>query len=177
MYRWILVWAVVALTAGAAGCGGDDSDTARDAAQSAKEKAREAAQSAKEKAREAADSAKAKVSQGVIEATGGRVLVVMSDFKFTPSELTAPAGKLTVTAKNAGQEEHELVLLRTDRAADAIPVTDGQASEEGSVGEIGEQAPGKSGAHSFTLKPGNYVFICNVKGHYAAGMRGSLVVK
>jgi uncharacterized cupredoxin-like copper-binding protein len=46
-----------------------------------------------------------------------------------------------------------------------------------SSGEIPEQEPGKSASHTLMLKPGAYVYICNVPGHYAAGMRGTLTVK
>jgi uncharacterized cupredoxin-like copper-binding protein len=50
-------------------------------------------------------------------------------------------------------------------------------SEDGSVGEIAETEPGKTGTHTFKLKAGNYVMICNIAGHYQAGMYGTLVVK
>lgn len=173
MYRLLVICAAVALCTGAVACGGDDSGTADEAAQ----KAKDAAQAAKEKAQQAAESAKSKVSEAVTSVTGGHVSLSMTDFKFTPSRLSADAGKLTVIAKNDGQRPHEFVLLRTDKAPDAIPVENGQASEAGAVGEIGERAPGKRGIRRFTVEKGDYVFLCNVKGHYEAGMRGSLVVK
>ena len=103
--------------------------------------------------------------------------VGMGDYRFSPASLTARAGKLVITARNTGRQEHELVLLRTDAAPGAIPVSGGKASESDSVGEIPEQKPGTSGTHTFKLQPGKYVFLCNVDGHYARGMRGSLVVK
>jgi uncharacterized cupredoxin-like copper-binding protein len=38
---------------------------------------------------------------------------------------------------------------------------------------------GKGGTSSFkvTLKPGTYTFLCEVPGHAAAGMKGTLTVK
>jgi uncharacterized cupredoxin-like copper-binding protein len=58
-----------------------------------------------------------------------------------------------------------------------LPTKGKEASEAGAVGEIREQKPGKSGARTFKLKPGRYVYICNAPGHYKAGMRGTLTVK
>jgi plastocyanin len=101
----------------------------------------------------------------------------MTEFAFKPKALSARAGELRVTAKNDGRAEHELVLIRTTRAANALRTTGGRASEAGAVGEIPEQEPGKRASHTFKLKPGAYVYICNVPAHYANGMRGTLTVK
>jgi uncharacterized cupredoxin-like copper-binding protein len=73
--------------------------------------------------------------------------------------------------------QHEFVLIRTKKAPGALPTKGKEASEAGAVGEIREQKPGKSGARTFKLKPGRYVYICNAPGHYKAGMRGTLTVK
>jgi uncharacterized cupredoxin-like copper-binding protein len=40
----------------------------------------------------------------------------------------------------------------------------------GDKGEVSEFDPGKSGALTVNLKPGKYLLICNVPGHFAAGM-------
>ena len=40
----------------------------------------------------------------------------------------------------------------------------------GHLGEVSELEPGKSGALRLDLKPGRYALICNVPGHYVAGM-------
>ena len=53
----------------------------------------------------------------------------------------------------------------------------GGADVKGSVGAIEETKGGASASHEFDLKPGHYVFICNVPGHYAAGMNGEIDVK
>jgi uncharacterized cupredoxin-like copper-binding protein len=101
----------------------------------------------------------------------------MTEFAFKPKALSARAGKLRVIAKNDGHAEHELVLIRTARAANTLRTAGSRASEAGAVGEIPEEQPGKSGSHTFTLTPGTYVYICNVPGHYANGMRGTLTVE
>ena len=40
----------------------------------------------------------------------------------------------------------------------------------GDKGEVSELDPGKSGALTVPLKAGKYLLICNVPGHYGAGM-------
>ena len=116
-----------------------------------------------------ADSPSATASRGTT--------VKMTEFKFLPKTLSAKAGRLRVTAKNVGKVQHEFVLIRTKRAASKLPRKGNQASEKGAIGEIGEQKRGRSASKTFRLKKGRYVFICNVPGHYQAGMRGSLVVE
>jgi uncharacterized cupredoxin-like copper-binding protein len=101
----------------------------------------------------------------------------MTDFAFKPKALSARAGQLRVTAENRGNAAHELILIRTTRPDHALPTAGGRAAEAGAVGEIREQPPGKSASHTFMLKPGRYVYICNLPGHYASGMRGTLTVR
>jgi uncharacterized cupredoxin-like copper-binding protein len=107
----------------------------------------------------------------------GHTTVSMTEFAFKPNALATTAGKLKVTAKNDGSTAHEFMLLRTKKAPDALPVKQGVASVTGAVGEIPEQKPGASASHTFKLKAGRYVFICNLPGHYQAGMYGGLTVK
>lgn len=109
--------------------------------------------------------------------TGGGLKVTSSEFAFDPTTLDAAAGKVEITLDNAGKIPHELVLLKTDTAADKLPVSGGRVSEKDSVGEISETDGGKTAAHEFDLKPGTYVFVCNIPGHYQDGMRGTLTVK
>jgi uncharacterized cupredoxin-like copper-binding protein len=146
---------LVALSIG--GCGGDDGSSASSTPKTMTEASRAATTSG--------------------DAPNGQLTVDMSEYKFAPARITADAGTLRVTAKNSGSQPHEFVVIRTDAAPGELPVHDGRASEKGSVGEIAEQEPGSSGSHAFRLKTGRYVFVCNVPGHYAAGMRGSLVVR
>lgn len=108
---------------------------------------------------------------------GSTTTVSMSDFDFAPQRLSAKAGKLRVTAENDGRSPHEFVLIRTRKAPRGLPTKGNEASEAGAVGEIPEQEPGHSASHVFRLKPGSYVFICNVPGHYKAGMSGRLTVE
>jgi plastocyanin len=149
------------LVLGAAGCGDDNST----------------ASGAEEATTPTASSSASGSPASPTDVTGGRTTVSMTDFAFRPKALSAKAGKLRVTAKNDGNAEHELILIRTTRAANAVPREGSRASEAGNVGEIPEQEPGESASHTFTLEPGRYVYICNVPNHYASGMRGTLTVE
>lgn len=112
------------------------------------------------------------------QAAKGRALTVdATEYSFAPTTATAEAGKLTITMKNVGKIPHELVLLKTSTKADGLKVTGGRVSEDDSVGEISETDGGVSKAHTFTLKAGTYVYVCNIPGHYMDGMRGTLTVQ
>jgi uncharacterized cupredoxin-like copper-binding protein len=112
-------------------------------------------------------------------AASGALKVNMSDYTFTPPDPTAAAGKVKITAPNDGQVLHELVLAKTNADPSQLPTTaDGSVDEEqlNSPGEIADVAPGSAKSTTMHLKPGNYVMFCNVPGHYAAGMYGTLTV-
>jgi uncharacterized cupredoxin-like copper-binding protein len=158
MPRHAIVPVAIAALAAATGCGRDDSSSSDAPAGAAKR-----------------DGGGSAAGNAVVR--GGRVTVAMRDFKFQPTQLEAVAGKLRVTAKDVGDEPHEFVVIRTNRAPNSLPTKGGQASEAGAVGEIQEQSPGRTASHVFSLRRGRYVFICNVPGHYASGMYGRLTVQ
>lgn len=109
-------------------------------------------------------------------AAAGPVKVRLTDFKITPSASTVSAGKVTFDATNAGKAEHEMVVIRTDKKPSQLAKGDG-ASEAGSVGEISETKPGASKSVTLKLEPGHYVLLCNVPGHFKAGMYKNFIVK
>ena len=108
----------------------------------------------------------------------------------TPAQASAPAGQVTFQAKNTGPEdEHELVVLKTDLDPGDLPTkSDGSVNEEGkgleAVGEIEEFKVGKTQSKAFDLAAGSYVLICNVvekdegktEAHYQLGMRTAFTV-
>lgn len=109
-------------------------------------------------------------------ASPGTVGVRLSDFKIQPAAGSAPAGKVTFVAKNTGATKHELVVIRTDKSSGAL--LDGkEASEAGAVDEIEDVAPGASKRLTVNLKAGRYALICNVPGHYKAGMFADFTVR
>jgi len=107
---------------------------------------------------------------------GGRTLPVkLAEYRVTPATHTIDAGKVTFTVKNAGTMEHELVVIRTATKAAKLPIVNGKASQKGSVGTI-QVAEKSTGRLTLTLKKGHYALICNLGGHYMAGMRTDLTV-
>lgn len=102
--------------------------------------------------------------------------VSMTEFKFTPANPELARGRLEITATNKGKTPHTLVLLKTDADPSKLPKRGDNVSEKKGIGEIPALAPGESAAHTFDLKPGKYVMVCNVPGHYDAGMYGTLTV-
>jgi uncharacterized cupredoxin-like copper-binding protein len=105
------------------------------------------------------------------------VSVKLSDFKVTPSKSSAADGRVTFRVKNAAGMEHELVVIKTSRTAAKLPTSSsGKASEKGSVGEV-ELGAGKSKSLTLNLKKGHYALICNIDGHYKAGMHADFTVR
>ncbi len=108
-------------------------------------------------------------------ATSGPVKVALSEWAITATPATAAAGKVTFDVTNTGKLPHEMVVIKTDKAAGALG-SGARVPEAGSVGETGDLAPGKSASKTFKLKAGNYVLICNIAGHYSSGMHTAFKV-
>jgi len=120
----------------------------------------------------ASPPASATVSSAVVSS----LTVKTTEYAFAPMTATAKAGKVRITLVNSGKIVHELIVLKTAKAADALKATNGRVSEADSVGEVSETAAGATKSATLTLKPGRYVFVCNIPGHYIDGMRGTLTV-
>jgi uncharacterized cupredoxin-like copper-binding protein len=101
--------------------------------------------------------------------------VKLSDFKVTPSKTSVGPGKVTFRVKNSASMEHELVVIKTSKKASQL-ASGGKASEKGKVGEV-ELGARKSKNLTLNLKKGHYALICNIGGHYAAGMHADLTVR
>jgi uncharacterized cupredoxin-like copper-binding protein len=156
MRRGLLLAAALALTTGliATGCGGDD-DNATTQAQTTGEGAAE----------------------------GQALEIKMGEYFFEPKDATAKAGSVTISAPNEGKLPHELMLLKTNTDPAKLPTApDGGVAEKTHEaaeknGEIEDVAPGETKSSKFDLTPGKWVMFCNIPGHYAQGMYGSLTVK
>jgi uncharacterized cupredoxin-like copper-binding protein len=113
-----------------------------------------------------------------VDASSGKVTITTTDYKFSAPEIDAKAGKLKVTLDNKGAVVHEFVVLKDGAAPGSLkPATNGRVSEKASVGEVSETDPGKTRTATLDLKPGKYIYVCNIPTHYMAGMYGELVVK
>ncbi|HLB29454.1 MAG TPA: cupredoxin domain-containing protein [Dehalococcoidia bacterium] len=101
-----------------------------------------------------------------------------SEFKMEVSPTTVPPGDTQFNASNVGTIAHELVIIKTDRDIATLPAraTDpNKVDEEASgqvMGEIEDDdlPAGASANITLNLPAGKYALICNVAGHYKAGM-------
>jgi len=105
------------------------------------------------------------------------VNVSMVEMAFTVDPPSAKAGNVTFDLSNDGTVPHEMVVIKTKTKAGDLPVDSaGKASEAGSVGEA-EVEPGATDELTLKLAAGRYALICNLPGHYAAGMYSDFTVK
>jgi uncharacterized cupredoxin-like copper-binding protein len=88
---------------------------------------------------------------------------------------TLSAGKNTFTISNFGTIQHELLIFKSKLPLSAYPkdksgdiVEDGHGITLLSDGENVD--PTGSQVRTVTLTPGTYVFMCNIPGHFKAGM-------
>jgi len=90
------------------------------------------------------------------------------------------AGEVKFDVRNDGTTLHEFVVIGSDVDPASFAIEDGKVNEEtagDSPGEADDIDPGQSAVATMRLKAGNYVFLCNVPGHYQSGMRGRFVVR
>ena len=100
----------------------------------------------------------------------------------------APEGTVSLRVANVGSLVHELVVLPLDasgRVGDRQVGADGRIEETDNVGEASRScgdgsgdgiAPGALGWVTLQLPAGDYELVCNLRGHYAAGMYTGLHV-
>ena len=114
--------------------------------------------------------------------------VTLDEWSIVVDAESASAGPVTFSVRNAGDEPHELVILRATPAD--LTVADGQV-DEAALGEdafIGEVEAFDSGGTcngTFELAAGEYVLFCNileeeedgeVESHFDHGMMTTLTV-
>jgi uncharacterized cupredoxin-like copper-binding protein len=78
---------------------------------------------------------------------------------FDAKQLSAKAGKVTITLTNASPLEHNVTMAQGSTVLGTTPTF-----------------TGGSKSLTLTLKPGTYTFYCSVPGHRQAGMEGTLSV-
>ena len=116
-------------------------------------------------------------------AGGSTLSIKMGEFFFSPKSTAAHAGPTAIEAPNEGTVEHELVVFKTNMDPAKLPTeASGEVDEEKmdkiaeSAGEIPDVEAGETKSAQFELTPGRYVIFCNLPGHYASGMYGTLTV-
>ncbi len=121
-------------------------------------------------------------------ATGQAPAVVQVDAGefYIGTTTAAPPGALTFNVKNNGRFGHEVVLIKSDLATNALPATDGKADEAGwqILARTTPPALAAAGTQqlSATLTEGRYLLVCNLKaegvaGHYGRGMVAAFTVR
>jgi uncharacterized cupredoxin-like copper-binding protein len=108
------------------------------------------------------------------------VQVSLTEWAVEPDVASVAAGEVTFVVHNDGTVHHELAIIKSDLDPAGLPVA-GAKVDEGAAGElIGRTetlSPGKTKTVTFDLVPGNYVLLCNLLGHYDAGMFTGFTVK
>jgi plastocyanin len=134
----LLMLAVVALSLAVAACGGDDDD-------------------------EADEPAAEETTEDTTGGGGGTTLELAADpggaLAFDQTELTAPAGEVTIHLTNDAQIPHNVEV------------------EGNGVEEVSDTVTGADTSLTLTLEPGEYEFYCAVPGHREGGMEGTLTVE
>jgi uncharacterized cupredoxin-like copper-binding protein len=108
-----------------------------------------------------------------------RVTAHLSEYAVKVGRSSVPSGRITFTVRNKGREVHEMLVVRTNARDDALPRHGDKVKESGPVrlvDEVEDVKPGKSASLTVRLKPGRYVLLCNLAGHYGSGMHAALRV-
>ena len=112
------------------------------------------------------------------------VNVTEHEFNISLDRASAPRGTVIFHVTNTGEDTHEFLVIRTDRAPNALPTEANGSYQDNGPGtqllqEIEEVPPGTSRDLTIDLTQGNHVLICNmvmveadgtVEVHYQLGM-------
>ena len=172
------IGAIGAVTVGVAACGGSSSASTASSTPAASSVAAKAETAVAEKAgAEGASTAPSASASTTAAATTVPVtLGTPTEFTLTLGVSAIPAGKVTFKVTNGGKMAHEFSILKTTTPGANLKVTNGQADETGSIAETGDMAAGAVKSLTVNLKPGHYVVLCNLPGHYAGGMWKNMTV-
>lgn len=97
------------------------------------------------------------------------------------SPATVKAGEVTFNVKNDSKDTiHEMIVMYLADPGKPLPYVEAEnrvdEDKAGDKGEVSELDPGASGSLTVDLKAGKYLLICNVPGHYGAGMWAEFTV-
>jgi uncharacterized cupredoxin-like copper-binding protein len=113
------------------------------------------------------------------------VTVSLDQWSITPQTTHAASGPVTFTVSNDGSITHEFVVMQTDTPAADFHIGSFEGEKPRvnedtvgtNVGETGDMEAGTTKTITIDLKPGHYVFMCNLPAHYGLGMRTDFTVK
>ena len=110
-----------------------------------------------------------------------RMAVTLNEFNIIAEVQSVPAGEVVFDVVNTGEDDHELVIIKSDMDPKALPPSSVKGEvDEGAIGEyIGgfeDIKPGTLAGGSVILGPGRYILLCNLTKHYENGMVSTLQV-
>ena len=114
-------------------------------------------------------------SCGGVSAPTTTIDVTMTDFQFSPSAFTVPAGEqITLKSTNSGAVIHNFIIMN-------LGYNVGNEFDEEDLENVYwklEITPGGATETNFTApgEPGEYEIVCSTPGHVQAGMLGTLNV-
>lgn len=109
--------------------------------------------------------------------------IVIEDYRIRSSVSMVESGMVTFNIHSKGPSTHEMAVFETTRPPDQLPMgTDGLRIDEDSpllreAGELEQVDIGQTETIALRLRPGRYVLVCNMEGHYLGGMYLPLVVQ
>jgi uncharacterized cupredoxin-like copper-binding protein len=115
-------------------------------------------------------------------ASSGTVTVTESEYKIQVDPKSVEPSELSFILTNQGTMPHEFVIIKTDLAADKLPVDSSTSTVNESDSRVtkvyryDQYPPNQSNLVHLHLDPGRYVFICNLPAHYSQGMRVDFTV-
>ena len=129
-----------------------------------------------------ASSATATATAVATPAAGGPAEVVglsLAEFGISGTGSVA-AGRVTFEVSNSGMSPHNLRVVQSDLAPDALPQKDGMV-DESSLDVLAKTEDIQQGGDDLEvdaeLTAGRYLMFCNVVGHYQLGMVKELIVQ
>jgi uncharacterized cupredoxin-like copper-binding protein len=108
------------------------------------------------------------------------VRVTERDFRISARKLVS-SRDVRLVVHNRGPDAHELIVVRARNSH--LPLrpdgstVDEDALERATVGILEPGAPGSVRQLRLHLRPGRYMLICNMSGHFLGGMHTQLVVQ
>jgi plastocyanin len=93
----------------------------------------------------------------------GSIMVTMTEYKFDPSTITAPSGKVVFFVVNAGNNTSHDMIIR-DSASKRIAGSSLVSAGDSVVFTVD------------SIAAGTYTYYCDQPGHEASGMKGTLTI-
>jgi uncharacterized cupredoxin-like copper-binding protein len=112
---------------------------------------------------------------GTVAQGGHSLQVQLGEWNIVPSQGLVAAGSLRVTVQNFGRLPHELDIIPTVGWGDRLRIVHGRAAGRDIAAPV-VVTPGQTRSVRVHLRPGFYVLVDNIRGHYALGTEIPIIV-